>query len=245
MTITRVAAQAGGATVDLSTTASRAFPSNVTAGNLVWIAAGKYDPNSPSTFVVGDCTKSAGTATIGAITLDCVLNVGSIAVGIWSALVTGSGSLTLQVSNAATVYSAIGSDEWASSIGWDASRREDFKTGSGTATTQATASMTSAGAAGFVGVTCLDASGNISDYSQTGAYTRVYLETDGSVHEPGCIFSALVGTGTSQVASTSNSLNGSQLYVAAGVVYKEATGGAAPQLEDTLHRSAMMAILAM
>lgn len=220
MTITAVGTQAGGSTVDNASAWTRAFGSNVAAGNLVVVAVSKYDPGV--SFTAGNCTKSAGTATIGTVTLDEVRQAGNIAAGVWSALVTGSGSLTMQVASTAGTYFSAGSGEFASDVGWDAGRVEDHDTGAGTATQQVTGDMTSAGGGLFFGVTSLDAGGLDLGYTQQAAFTRIYLENDAGSHEPGAIMRRIVSSGTTDAVESST--DSSYPWVAAGVVYKEAAG---------------------
>jgi hypothetical protein len=224
VTISQVASQADGVTQDAAAGVTRAFPGNVTAGNLVYVGCAKYDTGV--SFTAGNCTKSAGTATIGTPTLDVVVQVGNIAFGVWSAIVTGTGSLTLQIASTAGTYFALGSDELASTVGWDAARAEASNTGSGNSVTQITGNITSAGAAAFVGGVALDASANVADFTEQAAFTRIYLETDASLHEPGLTMLRIVASGTTDAIESSTS-SGARTYVAAGVAYKESGGAAA------------------
>lgn len=226
MSISQVASQAGGATVDASATASRAFPSNVTSGNLVYIGCSTYNGNGATTFTAGSCTKSAGTATLGTISLDKQISDAgtNITAAIWSAVVTGSGSLTLQIAGTdANNYYAIGSDELSATNGWDGSRVETTNSGTGNATTQTTGNMTSAGGAAFVGVTALGTGINETSYTKAAAYTQIYKETDGVNHQPGLIEIHIVSSGTTEAATTT--LTGAKPYAAVGAVYKEVAGG--------------------
>jgi len=228
MTISQVASQAGGVTQDASATVDRAFPGNVTAGNLVWFAVSKFDAGV--SLVAGDLTKQAGTATIDTPTLDKVIQAGNLTAAIFSALVTGTGSLTLRCTSTAGSYWVIGSDELASDVGWGASRVEDSDSANATATPQVTPAMVSAGKAAFVGVTALD-DGLLSSLTEQAAFARVFLENNGAAHAIGVIFQQIVSTGTTDAAESSTTADGAQIYAIAGVVYKETAGGASA--EDT------------
>lgn len=228
MTITRVASQGGGVTVDASSTCARAFPGNVTSGNLVYFAAARDDNSTgAAAWTFSSLAKSAGTATIGTVSLDKTLQVGNSTVAIWSALVTGTGSLTLTATSSSACYYCAGSDELASDVGWSASRLEDSSTGSGTSASQLTGNVTSAGAACFVGVTSFIASG-VQVINPEAAYTLLYKELDGNSHEPGITFFKIVSSGNTD-AIESGSTN-SNLYTIAGAVFKEGGVVAGPTL---------------
>lgn len=239
MTISAVGTQAGGSTVDSATAWTRAFGSNVTAGNLIIVSASKYDPTH--TFVAGDCTQSAGTATIGTVSLDKVQhNTGgnNVTSAIWSAIVTGSGTCTMRVGSTAGTYFAAGSGEFSSTVGFDINRLETSGSATGSATTQTTGNLTSAGGALFFGCTSYDGSTNDTSISETAAqgWTRLYRETDASLHEPGVIFYQIVTVGTTKAVSSGNS--NAWPYAIVGAVFKEGTGSPpatyAPPMSKTL-----------
>jgi hypothetical protein len=103
-----------GNVINSSGAVTRAFQSPVTSGNRIIVTGAMYT-SSAVDFVAGNCTKSAGTATIGTVTLDKYYNhatSGYIGVGIWSAPVTGSGTLTMQVNNASSQGTIIGLSEF-------------------------------------------------------------------------------------------------------------------------------------
>jgi hypothetical protein len=80
-------------------TGNLALPSNVAVDDLVVVLVTKYSPSADA-FLAADCTKAAGTATIGAVSLARNENRATgnlIYGGIWYATVTGAGSLTMQV----------------------------------------------------------------------------------------------------------------------------------------------------
>jgi len=228
MTITAIGGQAGGVSTDSSASTSRAFGSNVTAGTLIVVVAGK---DSGSAFVAGDCTKSAGTATIGAISLDTELrfDIGAgefISIGIWSCLVTGAGSCTMQVAGAAGTFWGLATDEYSTDVGWDVSRVENTNsTGNATddAASATSGNATSAGAALFMGGVDLNGSGAIT-LTPDGAFTQIFEQEDGSLHSMFSAIRRIVSTGTTDSAdwAITAAHRGS---AAALVAYKEIGGG--------------------
>ena len=133
MTITVV--QSGGTLTDNATNASRVFASNVTAGNKVVICAFRYADTDTTGYAAGDCTKTAGTSTISAVSL---ISSGTphvnyhtsvyIGCGMWAFDVTGTGSLTVQAAGAASNYHGVVGIELNASSGWDAGYLEDTAT---------------------------------------------------------------------------------------------------------------------
>src|SRR5688572_25975197 len=96
--------QSGGNFANNTTAVTRSI-GTVTAGSLIVVGGKKFSPSTDA-FVAGDCTKSAGTATIDTVTLDRGHNLdmaggsGWGSAALWSAIVTGSGTLTMQVGGA-------------------------------------------------------------------------------------------------------------------------------------------------
>ena len=207
-----------GATVDNATSAPVSFSSDVTAGNLVIIGV-IITSGSDNTIDSGDIGDS-GTSTLGTWALDIQLSdgVGSpIAVGVFSAIVTGSGSLTCTVSNAPSgSYFVLGAIEASGS--WDASRLEDSSSANGESAASTSGDCTSAGAALFVGVM-----GHYSTGTQTedGAYTLVY-EEENEAHMTGSIIYQNVGTGTTDAAQWSQA---DAQWCACQAVFKEGAAG--------------------
>lgn len=209
MTISRVGTQAGAFTpVDGATSASRAFPSNVTAGNVVWFAAGASD--SSHTFVASDCAKSAGTATIGTMKLLGVRNQDSgdgyfMPTAVWAAKVTGSGSLTLTASNLTSgAFWIGGSGEITSDIGFpDAFEGTGANNGTGTDNTSpaTTGSATSTGAAYFIACFGVGTAAVITIAAPGNSFSAVMEEEDGINHYTGAIADRIVTTGTSTEGS--------------------------------------------
>lgn len=120
---------AGGNNANSATSVTRSMGS-VTAGQLVIVSGMKYSPSADA-FVVGDCTQSAGTATLGAFTLDRSdggddgSGSAFIYSGKWSAIVTGSGTCTVQIGGAvASSFLLVGAEAFNPSAGrtWGANR---------------------------------------------------------------------------------------------------------------------------
>lgn len=229
MTIAIVAG-AGGSSFDNTTSGTFVFAS-VTAGSLIIIFCNRYSPGSQA-FVSSDCTKSAGAATIGSVVLDSSVQIvygagaDTVACGIWSVIVSGTGSLTMQVGNMQTgSYFDVDGAEFTGSF--DSSRLESSNNGS-SATDDSTAPSTnngvSAGAALFVAGLSVPDSPSMS-ISPDGAFTTIFEQEDGNNHSPGSSIYQIVSGGTTDAgdwALTGN--NGG--YACALAVYKEA--GQAP-----------------
>lgn len=230
MTITAVASQAGGNHAENTTSVSRAYPGNVTAGNILLIAGIKFSPGNDA-FVVGDLTKTAGTATLGTIALDVNINFNHaatdfIATGLWSVPVTGTGSLTLQVGGAlAGSFLLIGSDEYHSDNGQITFETGKTSTGTGTTGAPTTGNITSAGPAQsvFFGAVAINASGSVT-ITPDGAFTQVYEDEAGTTDMTGSVIRQFVATSTTDAASwTAPTTNE---WAAAISSYKEPSGGA-------------------
>jgi len=192
---------------------------SVTAGQLVTVVVGAYSvPNQA--FVSSDLTKSAGTCTIGTISLDKELDPANAAhVGIWSFLVTGSGTLTVQLSNRpAGAYFDIGAEAFNGS--WDGSRLEASNSATVSASTNIdSGNATSAGAALMVGVFS-DVTG-ASSYTTDGAWTDLYQDV-GSPNNSGGAYRIVSSGATDSATWTANAgINGA----AAIAIYKETAGG--------------------
>ena len=229
-TITAVSGQAGGASdfAGTNTSISKSYTSNVTSGNLL-VVVGLRASDSSTAWSAGSLTKSAGTATIGTISLDRVptsINLEGtdiMHIGIWSCLVTGSGSLTFQLSDSNGTYRGfvIGIDEYSSSSGWDSSRAESGNSG-GTATNDQTAptsgNATSAGSAVFVGG-MVDFNGANQAIGQDAAFSVIFEEENGATSLHGSTIRRIVSGPTTDSADwTIGTPNGG--WMAAVQVYK-------------------------
>lgn len=231
MTIT-AASLAGGASGNNTTSVSRSMGS-VTAGQLVVVWGMKYSPSADA-FAAGDCTQSAGTATIGAVSLDRSDGgddnppgaANFMYSGVWSCIVTGSGTLTMQVGGAvAGSYLLIGAEAFNGS--WDASRVEAVNGATVTTNDQltpGTGNGTSAGAALFAAALQANTS-DASTITPDAAFTTAY-ENETGTDDNGSAIYRIVGSGTTDAGdwtlSTAGTVNGTAQSL---VVYKEAAGG--------------------
>lgn len=232
MTISRVGSQAGGTFADGAGSGSRAFPSNVTAGNVVWFAATIAD--STHTFVAGDLTKSAGTATLDTIRLvqqrsqDMVEQGYFVSNAIWCAKVTGSGSLTLQASGStAGAFWLAASGEISSTIGFDSNPIET-QNGNGTGTDSSspatTGNGTSAGGAYFIAMLGIGSPGAVT-ITLGGSFATAYNESSGS-HMVGEASDRIVSSGTTDQGSWTLSGTSDGWCAVLGVIKESASAPA-------------------
>lgn len=218
-TITRV--QTGITTHNGASNFTRATASNVTAGSLIVVSAARWKSGDAGPYVAGNLTKSAGTATIDTPVLHYAASPGSAhAVGLWSVLVTGSGTLTLQVANGGTAYGSIAVAEYSGT--WDGTREEDTSSGTGTSTAADSGNATSAGAAVFVGSYTSD-DGSDASITEDGAFTLLGEDQGSGARIHHSCIERIVATGTTDSASWT--LGFSSAWVAGVVVFKEAAGG--------------------
>ncbi len=231
MTISAVATQQVGSTFDATATATKAFTANVTSGNLIIVTSTRALLGNTA-YVAGDCTKNAGTATIGTVSLLKANNAdvgGSnfLQCGLWGALVTGNGSLTMQVAEGGSgVYSTISIGEFSTTLTWDMATILEASNSNQSATDGQTSwdsgNGSSAGGALFLGVVTQDGSTNIS-MVKDAAFTQIYNESDVSLHNAGLSQYRIVSSGTTDSNSgtmTSDSIG----WVAALAVLKEVGG---------------------
>jgi hypothetical protein len=224
---------------DAATDFPRAFASNVAAGSLVVVMVWS---SSATAFVAGNCTKSAGTATIGTVSLDKEndFDVGSGEIAnaaIWSCLVTGAGSLTMNVAVPDGSYGTIAIGEYGGS--WDASRLEDSQVGQSAtdgASTADTANMTSAGAALFVGAVAVMGSDVSTTCTANSPWTNIASENDNTAHQAGAAARNNYASGTTDTAGWTINVSGvtNRGWTAVGAVYKEASGGGGTVNTQTL-----------
>jgi hypothetical protein len=189
----------------------------VTAGNLLVIFVAK---DASAAFAVGDISKSAGTATLGAFTLDShaerINGAENIACAVYSAPITSSGSVTILFS--ATHYYWVGLAEVA---GCDVSvaRVDGQNTGNGITGLPVTGSVTSTAGAIFCGALATYSSGALTHTPGTG-YSQVYEEENGALHMTGSSETQIVATSTSDTADW-NAPNMSAAWAACVAVYKD------------------------
>jgi hypothetical protein len=219
MTIGRASpSQAGGTIADATSPNTYALPNNVTSGQLIVVGCAS---DGTGVFASGDCTKSAGTATIGSFTLDKTINQTTDQhSGIWSAIVTGSGSLTIAVATGGS-FSDIGVQVYDGN--WDSSRLETSNSAVGTtSTTPSSGNCTSAGAAVFFGVLAVGNSASVT-LTQNAAFASIFESGDGTSHEVGEIIDRVVTTGTTDAASWTISVAPTRTATVLAV-YKEVAG---------------------
>lgn len=233
--------QAGGSFTDSAANMDQATGSNVTSGNLLVIPVAKLNvTGSSDPFLLADLSKTAGTATIGTITLDVSRNynytgTNYIAVGIYSVPITGTGSCTMRCALGTDQYGSIGYQE-LSGVDVTASRCEDFASAEGANSGVAapdSGNADSAGGAVFIGALgdVLTGSG---DHVEDGAFSLIY-EQNSTDHMPASFIRRIVATGTTDAASWTAPVNDNP-WVAAVAVYKDAAagGGSSPRSLLTL-----------
>jgi hypothetical protein len=175
---------------------------SVSVGQLVKVWGMKYSP-SVDAFVAADCTKSAGTATIGAVSLDRTnggddggAGTDSCHAAVWSAIVTGAGTLTMQVGGAvAGSYLLIAAEAFNGS--WDASRLEAVNGQliiTDATSSSTTGNGTSAGAALFCAALQMNTSA-ATTITPDAAFTTVY-ENETGTDDNGSAIYRIVSTGT-------------------------------------------------
>lgn len=222
MAISRV--QFGGTQAADTSSISIATGSNVTAGNLLIIYGMKYSPSDADVFVVGDLTKTAGTATLGTITLDVDdfsdNGTDGVMAAVYSVPITGSGSLTLQITSDSGSYLAIAYEE-VSGADTSGTRLEATNEATGNSGSPDSGNCTSAGGAIFCGCAATYAIASHT-WTQDGAFTQIY-EQETIDHVTAAAASRIVTTGTTDSASWTISTGYNWTAVCA--VYKEATGG--------------------
>ncbi len=229
MAITAVGTQAGGVTVDNAASATRAFGANVAVGNIVVVVASKGVATHRA-FVAGDCTKSTGTATLGTITLDKTVardDTGGpsgawLDVGIWSAQVTGAGSLTMAVAGGASTFWVLGTLELNSSlgaIGIGASNSGNAATGAPSSGTITPASFDAC----LVGGLAVGGTATPTTQTPDATFTQVYEEEAGATHMTGSVIRKIISSGSGVSASWTAPTT--IAWAAAVVAYTESGGG--------------------
>lgn len=220
---------ASGNFADASFTVTQAFAGNITSGNRIVVMGVAWDGGSASNpFVAGDCTKTAGTATIGAVTLDVTrtfnhFGAESITVGIWSAPVTGTGSCTMQVNSTASggSYVLIGIAEMSSNEG--AITLDQTTSAEGASGAPDSGSLTPAHAdAVFMGALATSVA-SPTTHTPDAAFTQVYEQEDGANHQTGSFIYRVVTSATADSASWTAPTTAS--WAAALAVYVEPDGG--------------------
>lgn len=209
-----------------SNTATATFGSNVTVGNLIVVFGSQTYTVADSNYVAGDCQKTGGTSSIDAPTLDQELFSdyvqGKHNCAIWSFLVTGSGSLTIQVGDVGAATN-ICMAEFSSTFGWTSERLDGFNETDGPGddgTSAATGTVLSSGSSLFFAGLAVSA---------VTAETLTEDPTFTLIAEPGVITVGWHGAniqyrivGTSQTDQGTWTLGGSNVgWIAGLAVYAE------------------------
>lgn len=145
--------QENGTNTDAATSGSRVFASNVAVGSLIVVIVSRYSNGGTDVLVVGDISNT-GTATLGAWSLDVQdeQDFGGAAIfqgGIFSAIVTGAGSLTATIAGAAGYYYAVAGAEYGGN--YDVNRLESSNKAK-TATDNTTPALSGNGASAGIGL---------------------------------------------------------------------------------------------
>ena len=230
MSIARVGSQVATGKAGSSTSVVVSAPANVTAGNLLVVLVETATPINNEPPAAGGLTKTAGTATLGTISLDSVATQdvtpwGYIHSAIYSIKITGSGSLTLTMEVAQTgSWLDATLSEYSASNGWNATaanRLEDSNTGSGESTSPATGSATSAGGALFAGSLNTDFA-TTTTITENGSWSLLDELEDPTTYQTFSAIDRIVSTGTSSTASWT--LGTSRQWSCALAVYHEEEG---------------------
>lgn len=234
--------QSGGSLADNAATVARTTTSNVTAGNLVVVMCFRYADTDSTNFVAGDLVKS-GTCTVTEQQLDAAINSNYnttfyVGVGIWSARVTGTGSLTMTATTAAGNYAGLAIAEFSATSGWDSSRLEGTPATASTTSDNTNAdtgnSSTAAGGV-FCSVLATSNNGGAVTITQDAAFNLIFEEQDEDTHGVGSTMYQIAGGALTDSGSwtISNNLG----WACANAVYKEITpsGGAAYNAVPLLH----------
>ena len=200
------------------------FPNNVAAGSLLTLAVSYSTATTDDPPVVGDLTKTSGTATIGTVSMDLVAtrvvaSVYYLHCAIYSVLVTGAGSLTLTFNGGTAGSIWVGADEYTGS--WDSSRLEDAVSGTGTSNAPSSGNRTSAGAGLFLGILAMG-TGALAGITPDAAFTQIGEQEGSATQVQGSAISRIVSSGTTDAASWA--LDVSPDWLAGVAVYREAAG---------------------
>ncbi len=166
------------------------FPENVSVGQLVVVGVSGYSDLDPTdTFSVSDISQSAGTATLGPWIFhgEGERDAGSFevhAVG-YSAIVTGAGSLTVQITKAVDRYWTLGGTVLNGS--WDSTRAETSGNSNGLLdgpdlTLAVGPELDGAGPAVYIGVMAQNSVGGSSGLSTGGGYAAVWEEPNANLY---------------------------------------------------------------
>jgi hypothetical protein len=212
-----------------SSSVSLAMPSayNITSGNHIVIGCTVAWNASGNDCAAGDVTKTAGTSTIGTVTIDqeAEHNDGTnyFSACLWSVPVTGTGTLTLQVSNGSIIGLSCVAQEYA---GMHATNRVagTGSIGTGNSTSASTGSYAGAGHNLFVGQLSFWTSSTYT-ITPSSAYTMLY-EVEDAAQMTGGFSESFTTTSTTQNASFT--IGGTVYWGAGLVVYQDTVADEGP-----------------
>jgi hypothetical protein len=213
---------------------------SVTAGQMIVVCGMKYTPGGSDSFAAGDCSKSSGTATIGTVSQDVQTfaedtpgSLAYMASAIWSAIVTASGTLRMQITDATSgAYILIGVEAFNPGSGrqWGSSRVEDTASANITAnntTPSVSGDVDTAGEAVIVGAMQVNSSA-AATLTPDAAFTTIY-ENETSTDDNGACAYRIVSTATTDQAEWAISSGGSWSGSAiCAVAYKTESSGGGP-----------------
>jgi len=210
-----------------ATSLALAMPSSVTANNHVVVGCATWWGTDTNSLAAGDLTKTAGTSTIGSVTVDSQLSNGAspniVEATVFSVPITGTGTLTLTVADDVADSFTCVAQEYS---GMDATTRvQGQNTGSGTSTTPATGTVAGTGEALFFGAH-VNAAGGAITLTQGADFDGLYEMTDGTTFTSGGFEERIVTTDTTDAADWT--LSSSLMWTAAMAVYQDTTGGEPP-----------------
>jgi hypothetical protein len=214
------------ATADGVTAITKAYTSNVTAGNLLVITCGRFNATQVA-FTAADCTMSAGTATLGTITLDThaeATPTEAIESAVWSVPVLVGGSVTIRIAGSTGAYFELNINEY-SSVDVSGTRVAGTPTSgsSNTGTSPATAAgVTTSSDSLFIGAVATDYAGTNLAPVAGNSFTLIGSSVNGTLHQTGASVRKIVtgaSTDSLSVSLATTSLNG---WCACLVAYKAA-----------------------
>jgi hypothetical protein len=238
MTIARVTGQAAGTFANNVSSISVAYPGNVTAGNLLVVTMFGYIPDSTAV-LASALAKSAGSATLGTITVDeqdfyLLGGVNGLRTAIFSVPVTGSGSCTMQFTAVVgACYLDLAVVEY--SVADVSSGRVDGTNGSNAATGGPNTGNASSTAGGvFVGA-CATNTSAVTTHTRDAAFASIFKYEDGS---NGCTGEAIeqIVTGATTTSASWTAPTTVQ-WAASLVVYKAAAGGGSSASEGSAYQA--------
>lgn len=215
---------------------THAFPQNVSVGQLVVVGVAGYSDLDPTDAVtVSDISQSAGTATLTDWQMHATgkLDAGSVEIdaAIFSAIVSGAGSLTAQISKAVDRYWTVGGTVFDGT--WDSSRGEAAGNNNGNLngpnlTTVSGPALSSAGGAVFIGAFGLNTSGGSSSLTTAGGFTEAWAEPNSDLYCVGAMSVRVEASAQSNLVPSwtiGSSLATNGGAAAVHVVLKEVAGG--------------------